>query len=595
MADDFQILSDKSHVLKRFAMYGGSQVPQDEEVFVDGDFFNLKLVGGLLKVINEIIDNSVDEHVRTNEKYADRIDVKVDLDGTITIKDNGRGIPSSKVMTPDGEEYQMVAAFTRARAGTNFDDTDRSSIGMNGVGSMITFVTAEKFEAWSCDGLQEIYLHGENGDIKQVKEKAKMTRGTTVKFKPDYNFFSLENIDHDHAKMIMERVKSLALSFPSIRFTFNGKKVSSKFTEYFGDCSIIKTENATFGITKSNGSFQTHSLVNGLSVKEGSHIDYFMSQVIDRLRPKIKKRKKLDITPARLKQHIRVHCVMSGFPNLKFDSQTKERIRNSYAEVRDAIGEFDPEKVAMQLMRDTDLIEEITAYTRLQADLAAKKDLSKLEKKRKIKSDKYIDSIGDAKKIMVVEGLSAMSGLLNVMGRQGNAFYALKGVPLNVLEASHQKFMANVELSELYAIMTMYPDAEICIATDADADGARIRGLVSLFVWKFFPHYLENGKLRSLSTPIAIAKKNNKVVDWAYNFSDVGKLDTKYDIQYQKGLGSWTERDLREIIQHDTLDQMLPVVKIQDTELFRNWFSDSSSQFRKDQIMAAAPFDVMKV
>ena len=152
MTDNFKLLSDSEHIRRRFSMYGGSQVVQEETVFIDAEFKQVKLVAGLLKIINEIIDNSIDEHVRTNKEFADKIDVSVDSFGSITVSDNGRGIPANKVETPDGAEYQMVAAFTRARAGSNFDDENRESIGMNGVGSMITFVTSSKFEAKSADG-----------------------------------------------------------------------------------------------------------------------------------------------------------------------------------------------------------------------------------------------------------------------------------------------------------------------------------------------------------------------------------------------------------------------------------------------------------
>lgn len=595
MTDNFKLLSDKDHIRKRFSMYGGSQVVQQETAFIDADFKQVNLVSGLLKIINEIIDNSVDEHVRTKKKFADKIEVNVDSDGTITVVDNGRGIPSKKIQTPDGEEYQMVAAFTRARAGSNFDDGNRDSIGMNGVGSMITFVTSKKFEAKSADGTTEVHMVGEDGQIKWVKTRDTARKGTTVKFKPDYEFFGLENIDEDHIKMIEQRIRSLALAFDSIKFKFNKRAVKVKFNDYFGECDTFNTENAVFGIAKSNGSFQTHSLVNGLSVKEGTHIDYFVSAVVNELRTVLKRRKKVDITPARLKQHLRVHCVVNGFSALKFDSQTKERVTNSAAECRAAIGEFDAVKVAKKLMNNADLIEEITAYTRLQEDLAAKKDLNKLEKKKKVKSDKYFDAIGKTQRIFIVEGDSASGGLIKCLGRKGNAFYALKGVPLNVLEVSHQKFMANKELSELYAIITTYPDAEICIATDADADGSRIRGLVALFMHRYFPDHLNNGKLKILRTPIAIGKKNNRVKEWAYSFNDVGKIDHKLDVSYVKGLGSWSVRDLQDIIAVDTMANMLPTVSIQDTDLFTSWFSGNTIDYRKEQILQAAPFDVMKI
>lgn len=596
MTDNFKLLSDAEHIRKRFSMYGGSQVVQQEEAFLNTEFKKVNIVGGLLKVINEIIDNSVDEHVRTDRKFATRIDVDIDPDGTITVSDNGRGIPAVEIDTPDGKEYQMVSAFTRARAGSNFDDTNRESIGMNGVGSMITFVTSKKFEAKSGDGKLQVHLRGADEQIKSVKTKETALKGTTVKFLPDYEFFGLENIDEAHIQMIEERVRSLALAFDTIRFRFNKKIVRLKFNEYFGDCDIFPSERATFGIAKSDGSHQSHSLVNGLSVKGGTHIDHFLSVVIPEFRDVLKRRKKVDITPARLKQHLRVHAIINGFPALKFDSQTKERVTNSAAECREAIGEIDAKKIVNKLMKNDDLINEICAYTKMQEDLAAKKELGKLEKKKKVKSDKYFAAIGHrTDRIFVVEGDSASGGLIKCLGRKGNAFYALKGVPLNVLEVSHQKFMANKELSELYSIITTYPDAEICIATDADADGSRIRGLVALFIHKFFPEHLQSGKIKILRTPIAIGKKNNVVKEWAYTFADVNKIDHKLDVSYVKGLGSWSEKDLKDIIAADTMDEMLPTVSIDDTNLFTSWFSGSTIDYRKEQILQAAPFDIMRV
>ena len=596
MTDNFKLLSDAEHIRKRFSMYGGSQVVQQEEAFLNTEFKKVNIVGGLLKVINEIIDNSVDEHVRTNRQYATRIDVDIDSDGTVTVSDNGRGIPAVEINTPDGKEYQMVSAFTRARAGSNFDDTNRESIGMNGVGSMITFVTSKKFDAKSSDGKLQVHLVGEDEQIKRVRTKETALKGTTVKFLPDYEFFGLENIDQAHIEMIEERVRSLALAFDTIRFRFNKKIIRLKFNEYFGDCDIFPSEKATFGITKSDGSHQSHSLVNGLSVKGGTHIDHFLSVVIPELRDTLKRRKKVDITPARLKQHLRVHAIVNGFPALKFDSQTKERVTNSAAECREAIGEIDSKKIVAKLMKNEDLIDEICAYTKMQEDLAAKKELGKLEKTKKVKSDKYFAAIGHrTDRIFVVEGDSASGGLIKCLGRKGNAFYALKGVPLNVLEVSHQKFMANKELSELYSIITTFPDAEICIATDADADGSRIRGLISLFMFKYFPEHLNNGKMKILRTPIAIGKKNNEVKEWAYTFADVNKIDHKLDVSYVKGLGSWSEKDLKHIISVDTMDEMLPTVEIEETELFTNWFSGSKIDYRKEQILNAAPFDIMKV
>lgn len=593
---DFKILSDASHIRARFSMYGGSQVIQEESVFLNGNFEQVNIVGGLLKVINEIIDNSVDEWARTNGEYADKIHVSVDDNGTVTVQDNGRGIPARKVETPDGDEYQMVAAFTRARAGSNFDDSTRTSIGANGVGSMITFVTSTLFDAKSCDGCKEIRLLGESGEIISVTERAYSKKGTIVKFTPDYSFFGMSGMDKVHLTMIEERIKSLSMAFPGIKFKFNNNTVNPKFVEYFGACDTFSTSNSSiFGFAKSNGSFQTHSIVNGLSVKTGTHVDYVVSAVVEELRTLLNRRKKVNITAAKLKQHLRFHMVVNGFQALKFDSQTKERVTNSISECKEAIGTFSAVKVATKLMGNSELIDEITAYTKLNDELAAKKDLAKLEKTKVIKSEKYFPAIGDTKRIIVCEGDSAAGSMIKCLGRQGSAYYALKGVPLNVLEVTHQKFMANKELSELYAIINANLSAEVIIATDADADGSRIRGLLMLFMSKYFHEHINSGKLKILKTPIAIARKNGEVKQWAYTLPEVNMLPKDLTVQYQKGLGSWNVADLRLVIETDTLTKMLPVVEVNDDSLFTQWFAVDTSDFRKDRILQSQPFNISRV
>ena len=591
--DNFKMLTDQEHIRQRFNMYGGSNTLQTEDVFVDAEFKQLKLVGGLLKVINEIIDNSIDEHVRTNKEFATNIDIKFQ-NGIIEVKDDGRGIPVKEVLTEEGLKYQAVAAFTHARAGSNFDDDERESIGMNGVGSMITFVTSELFEVKSGDGKKEVQMKSRDAEVKSVKCVSSSNRGTYVKFKPDYSFFSVDENDENHLKMIENRIKSLSLAFPSIRFKFNGKVVRQKFQDFFGDTIQFSNSNSTFGITKSSGTFESFTVVNGLSVKGGQHVETFLDVFMNDFRAALKRKHKVEITRARLKNHLRVHSIMNGFKALKFDSQTKERVTNSASECKEAIGEYDTKAIVRKLMADKNLIDEICAYTRLQEDLNAKKDLEKLEKKKKIKSDKYISSVGKTDRIFVVEGDSASGGLIKCLGRQGNAFFALKGVPLNVLEVTHQKFLANKELSELYTVVTTYPEAEIVISTDADADGSRIRGLLILFLHKYFPEHFEKNLIRVLKTPLAIGKKKNVVQEWAYTFAEVNSISSKLDVSYVKGLGSWSVPDLRKVVEVDTMEKMLPYVKIDDATLLHDWFSGSTSDFRKDQIKQAQPFDIQR-
>ena len=107
MTEQFKMLSPREHVRERTGMYLGSTALETVERFVNGEWQQIKCVPALSKMIDEIIDNSIDEAIRTNFKHANQINVSLDLDkNTVTIEDNGRGIPQEDVITPEGKKYQ---------------------------------------------------------------------------------------------------------------------------------------------------------------------------------------------------------------------------------------------------------------------------------------------------------------------------------------------------------------------------------------------------------------------------------------------------------------------------------------------------------
>jgi DNA gyrase/topoisomerase IV subunit B len=276
---------------------------------------------------------------------------------------------------------------------------------------------------------------------------------------------------------------------------------------------------------------------------------------------------------------------------LKFDSQTKERVTNSTSEIKNKVGDIPVDKVVRTIMSDKDLIDEILAYTKLQENLEAKKDLDKLNKKKKIKSDKFFDSVGGTKRIFVCEGDSALGGMMSILGRKGNAFYALKGVPMNVMGISHQKFMSNKELSELYSIITS-TDSEVIICSDADADGSHIVGLLILFFQTYFKNELNSGKIKRLVTPLIVGTKGDKVVEWSYDLKTEETKGVSYS--YSKGLGSWDKDQLRFIIESEGFENMLQTANSVDDSILEDWFGTNSSA-RKDMIKSFPAFDISVV
>ena len=149
--EQFRILTARQHVRERIGMYMGSSSQEDIERFVLGEWKKAKYVPALSKMVDEILDNSIDEAIRTNFKYANKINVSI-RGNSITVSDNGRGIPQDHIHDETiGEDIMRpVAAWTKVNAGTSFDD-ERVTIGTNGVGSAATNFLSESFsgKTWS--------------------------------------------------------------------------------------------------------------------------------------------------------------------------------------------------------------------------------------------------------------------------------------------------------------------------------------------------------------------------------------------------------------------------------------------------------------
>jgi len=214
-------LSEIEHYLARPDTFIGGVELRTREFLVcrDGNFVyeTVEYVPGLLKIIEEILDNSIDEAIRTNFKYANDITVKFE-NGRITVKDNGRGVPQD--LMEDGTPM-AVAAFTEPRAGTNFDEATKAegSIGRNGVGSFATNVFSTLFNVTTDDGKSRLELKcKDNMSSFEFKTSPNKNHGTTVEFKPDLTRFGLKDVEPIYVDLIKQRMIHVAQMFP-IKFT----------------------------------------------------------------------------------------------------------------------------------------------------------------------------------------------------------------------------------------------------------------------------------------------------------------------------------------------------------------------------------------
>ena len=207
------------HIKTRPGMYiGGTSEIEEEKLMFNPtiktfEYRKVRYVPGLLKIINEIFDNSFDEYIRTNGKFANKIDVAI-TNSSVSITDNGRGVPQEN---NEKGIPQAVIAFTEPFAGTNFVDETKAlaSIGMNGVGSVATNVFSKYFNVHTYNGKTHLMLICKNNvtEIKYDITKSKNKNGTEVYFEPDFDLFDVDSLSSEYVDLIRNRIIHLAKQF----------------------------------------------------------------------------------------------------------------------------------------------------------------------------------------------------------------------------------------------------------------------------------------------------------------------------------------------------------------------------------------------
>lgn len=588
-------LSERMHILTRPSMYIGQVVrgTHTEWILENNKIIqkDVSYVPGLLKIINEIIDNSIDEYVKTDGMFANNIEIKI-TSNEVIIEDNGRGIPVKKGAD---DIYLPTLCFMHARAGSNFVDTEnKAQIGTNGVGSFATVCFSKKFIAETDDGKNAFKLvstnNAEKFTEKLLPSKGNKSLGTKVTFIPDFERFQESSLDDISINLLYTRVLNLSLTYPGISFKFNNKKIQSKnikdFLKYFGSSfEFFSNPDCTFAVfPNTEDDFRQFSYINGLRLPEGgTHITQSLEHITKRIQSVLIKKYKT-IKPGDIKNKLLIVCIGKNFKNLRFNSQTKECITNSGKEVTEWMGVVEWDNFVNKLLKNKNIIDPITEVYKIKEELKKRMELKSLETtKEKIKSDKYTKAVGKNKILFITEGASACNGLMPSLGRNGIAYYELKGKVLNVIGMNASKFSTNVELKELYKIIKNEGFEKIGIATDADLDGYNIASLLMAFIKTYLPD--EFNKVYLLNTPIAASYKNKKIDKWVYNFDEIHNL--KGETKYFKGYGSWTPVALKYVISIDGLDNMLVPIGYdpkRDDECILDWFDPQRTNRRKEMI-----------
>ena len=597
-------LTSVEHILVRPNLWIGSVSPSEKETWVlnEDDTISFKKISyteGLLKICNEVIDNSVDVGIKTNWEKSTKIDITIKKD-TFTCEDNGTGIPVEKNET--GEWIPVIATCV-PMSGTNFEE-ERNSIGANGVGVKATNIFSKKFECVTCDGKGKLKIVcTDNLSTKKVSElKPTAKTGTTISFSPDFDRFGVKEFRTELMTMIKTRLKFLSWFYPKCQFTFNGQKIGIKskdIASMFPQPAVVLNEpNVYICIYPSEEPYNL-TYVNGLYMRRGgTQIDYILNKVITDIREKVSKKYKA-IKPADIKNRLGIVCFFKGFPNCEFDSQTKETLTNSVGDITSYFQreQVDLDKFTAKILKQKEIIDNITEMFRLKEELAEKKELAKLSKvKKEIDSEKYYPPIGKTAKkyLMITEGFSAFSGMSPILGRKEIGYYMLKGKILNVLGEKPATFMANQEINDLVNILGIdiaNPDTpmtydKVVILTDADADGNAIAGLVLTLFNRIAPNIIKQGRVCRLETPLLIGSKGEKIEEYYFTLPDKSKMKNNLEYFYLKGLGSWTKNRFNQILEYEGgLEKLMVSYTLDDKtdESINKWFG-KESDCRKDAL-----------
>jgi DNA gyrase/topoisomerase IV subunit B len=584
-----------SHCLLRPSMYIGSVSSETQNEFIlQEDKFVLSqraYTPGLIKLFNELIDNSIDEFVRTKGKHANKIIVQMDTT-SFQCTDNGRGIPNTKMNTLKGDsKFQAEVAFTEMLSGANYSNDDEATIGTNGLGAKAASIFSKKSVIVNDDGKIQIKIITTDNlnDVKVTQTKSKGS-GISTQIFPDLKYFELEEISETEIQVVKERLLHLSISYPEISFKFNGEllKINSKsyFDMFDAKEFVVLNENVSIAVTHSpSDQFEQFSLVNGLVTKSGgSHVNFLSNEIINPIREKLVKKHKT-IKPGDIRQKLRVILIFKDFKNAKYTSQTKEEITNSTAAIKDYLGDYTNTltKFVKKILSNDDVMLPITELFLLKEQAKENADLKKLNKgSKKIKSEKYLPATGTKKYLMITEGASATGGLMPVLGRKEVGYYELKGKPLNAIKATHADFAKNIELSELYKIIQTEGYQYIIPATDQDLDGFHIRGLLFGFIHKYLPEFKD--KVGLLNTPVIGIKKGKTLQRWYYSLNDKVKHLAGETSKYYKGLGSHKAIDLKYIVDTDGLSNMIEMIEWDDEKVINDWLDVKSSDKRKEYI-----------
>ena len=574
-ADQITILEGLEAVRKRPGMYIGTTSEK-----------------GLHHLVYEIVDNAVDEALAG---YCDEIKVIINKDNSVTVIDNGRGIPTGIQEKAGIPAVDVV--FTMLHAGGKFGDGGyKVSGGLHGVGASVVNALSDWLEVEIC---REGKVHNqryEQGKIIRPLEVTGNTRkhGTKVTFMPDATIFETLEFDFD---TLRNRLREMAFLTKGLKITLTDKRAGKEkereffyeggikeFVEYINRHKdaiydkVIYCEGEKDGVLvevalqhNSSYSESVYTFVNNIGTTEGgTHLTGFRTAINKVFNDYARNNKLLkdnedNLSGDDLREGLAA-IVSIKVADPQFESQTKIKLGNS--EARTAVDNVLTEQLTIFLELNPKIAKTIVnkAIQAQRARIAARKARDVARKSTLDSSMALPGKLADCSdknpekcEIYLVEGDSAGGSAKTARSRATQAILPLRGKILNVEKARIDKILGNEEIK---AMITAFGTGihenfdisklryhKIIIMTDADVDGAHIATLMLTFFYRFMPELIRQGHVYLAQPPLYKLEKNKKVW-YAYSDDELNKIlaevgrDQNNKIQRYKGLGEMDAKQL---------------------------------------------------
>jgi len=573
-ASNIQVLEGLEAVRRRPGMYIGST---DQR--------------GLHHLVYEVVDNAVDEALGG---YCDTVHVTIHPDNSVTVTDNGRGIPVKK--HPKMNTSALEVVMTVLHAGGKFGSGGYAmSSGLHGVGvSVVNGLSEWMISEVRRDGgrYRQEYRRGVPvAAVKKVGTADKADQGTTQTWMPDSTIF--DTLDHNY-DLLAQRFREMAYLTRGLRIVFIDERSDRETTFYFegGITSFVRHLNKTktplhpkpFYMHRQVGDFiveaaiqyndtygeSVHSFANNINtVDGGTHLTGFRSALTRTINDYARKNGFLkenddSLTGEDVREGLTA-IVSVKLPEPQFEGQTKGKLGN--APMSGAVNSVVGELLAQHLEENPQAAKRIVekCVNAARARDAARKARELVQRKGSLETFSLPGKLADCSErdparseLYIVEGDSAGGSAKQGRDRRYQAILPLRGKILNVEKARLDKMLQNAEIRSLItALGTSIGDQfdpsklryhRIIVMTDADVDGAHIRTLLLTFFFRHMESLIVDGRL-FIAQPPLYRLQSGKDVHWVYSDEERDQIMTRYkdkkvEIQRYKGLGEMNPEQL---------------------------------------------------